>query len=411
LTRAPLLFLVHRIPYPPNKGDKIRSYHLLRALSERYRVHLGTFVDHEDDWRYLPEVEKLCADVCAVRLNPTLKRLASLTGLFGGEPLSVPYYESAELRTWVRRKVYEEAISRMVFFSSPMAQYAPSNGAEVRKIVDFVDVDSEKWRQYAERRSWPLSWLYRREGARLLDFERGVASSTDASVFVTREEADLFRRLAGCDDRRVCSIVNGVDTSYFSPERPYDRPYGAGGPVVLFTGMMNYWANVDAVIWFTREVFPRIRGLVEGVRFVIVGARPAREVERLTSHDGVDVTGAVGDVRPYLAHAELAVAPLRVARGIQNKVLEAMAMAKPVVSTSAALEGLDLPTDLRHVGDAAVAFANAVVGLLRSREECRRVGARGRAWVRENHDWNRTLTPIFDLIENRVQNEGIDGRA
>jgi sugar transferase (PEP-CTERM/EpsH1 system associated) len=406
-----VLFLVHRIPYPPNKGDKIRSYHLLRSLAERYRVHLGTFVDDEDDWRYLPEVEKLCADVCAVRLNPTRQRLASLAGLLGGEPLSVPYYESAALRAWVRRKVYEEGITRMVFFSSPMAQYAPSNGVPVRKIVDFVDVDSEKWRQYAERHPWPLSWLYRREGERLLDFERGVASSAHASVFVTREEADLFRRRARVDDERIHSVVNGVDTEYFSPERRYESPYAPGGPVVVFTGMMDYWANVDAVAWFAEEAFPRIRQAAEGVRFAIVGARPTRQVERLASLRGVEVTGAVEDVRPYVAHAEISVAPLRIARGIQNKVLEAIAMAKPVVATSAALEGLEVPRDLRRGGDGAEELAEAALALLGSSEERRRVGTLGRAWVRENHDWARTLRPVLDLVEYPDGTEVNRGRA
>jgi len=407
MTGTPLLFLVHRIPYPPNKGDKIRSYHMLRFLAERYRVHLGTFVDHEDDWRHVPELQKLCADVCAVGLNPLRQRLFSLKGIFGGEPLSVPYYESSELRDWVRRKVYEEGITRMVFFSSPMAQYAPSNGVAVRKIVDFVDVDSEKWRQYSERHAWPMSWLYRREGERLLDFERGVASSADASVFVTREEADLFRRRAGFEDDRVRSVVNGVDTEYFSPARSFENPYGTKGPVVVFTGLMDYWANVDAVNWFARESFPSIRKAVGGARFVIVGARPSRQVERLASRPGVEVTGTVKDVRPYLASADLAVAPLRVARGIQNKVLEAMAMARPVVTTSAAREGLDLSSELRLGSDSAEGFADAVLALLRSPEERGKIGARGRAWVQENHDWARTLQPVADLIENEV----IHGRA
>jgi sugar transferase (PEP-CTERM/EpsH1 system associated) len=397
-----LLFLVHRIPYPPNKGDKIRSYHLLRFLAERYRVHLGTFVDDEDDWRYLPDVQKMCADVCAVRLNPTRRRLASLKALLGGEPLSVPYYESSVLRAWVRRKVYEERITRMVFFSSPMAQYAPANGVEVRKVVDFVDVDSEKWRQYAERHAWPMRWLYRREGERLLDFERRVASSADASVFVTRDEAELFRRRSRIEGTGICSVMNGVDTDYFSPDRPYESPYGPGGPVVVFTGMMDYWANVDAVTWFALESFPSIRQAIEGARFVIVGARPSRQVERLASLAGVEVTGAVADVRPYLAHAELAVAPLRVARGIQNKVLEAMAMARPVVASSAALEGLDLPRELRRGGDTAEDFAGAVLAFLRSPEERRKIGTLGRTWVQQNHDRARTLGPVLDLIENRT---------
>ncbi len=394
-----LLFLVHRIPYPPNKGDKIRSYHMLRLLSERYRVHLGTFVDDEEDWRHVPEVRKLCADVCAVRLNPTRQRLLSLKGLLVGEPLSVPYYGSSLLEAWVRRKVYHEGITRMLCFSSPMAQYAPSNGVVVRKVIDFVDVDSEKWRQYSERHSWPMSWLYRREGKRLLDFERAVALSADASVFVTRAEAELFRRRARLDEGNILAIGNGVDTAFFSASQSYERPYGAQGPVMVFTGMMDYWANEDAVTWFARECFLRIRETHADSRFFIVGARPSRAVSGLASMDGVEVTGAVDDVRPYLAHADVAVAPLRVARGIQNKVLEAMATGLPVAATSAALEGLDLPEELRRGGDTAKDFSESVVALLSSREERRTLGARGRAWIEENHDWARTLGPVFDLIE------------
>jgi sugar transferase (PEP-CTERM/EpsH1 system associated) len=196
--------------------------------------------------------------------------------------------------------------------------------------------------------------------------------------------------------------MNGVDTDYFSPDRPYESPYGPGGPVVVFTGMMDYWANVDAVTWFALESFPSIRQAIEGARFVIVGARPSRQVERLASLAGVEVTGAVADVRPYLAHAELAVAPLRVARGIQNKVLEAMAMARPVVASSAALEGLDLPRELRRGGDTAEDFAGAVLAFLRSPEERRKIGTLGRTWVQQNHDWARTLGPVLDLIENRT---------
>jgi sugar transferase (PEP-CTERM/EpsH1 system associated) len=290
----------------------------------------------------------------------------------------------------------------MVVFSSPMAQYAPSNGVAVRKVVDFVDVDSEKWRQYAERHRWPMSWLYRREGERLLEFERGVARSADASVFVTREEAELFRRRAGIEGARIDAIVNGVDTGYFSPERDYENPYPAGHPVLVFTGMMDYWANVDAVTWFAREVLPRVREAAGTVRMFIVGGRPARAVERLVSIEGVTVTGAVKDVRPYVAYAALSIAPLRVARGIQNKVLEAIAMGKPVVTTTSALEGLDVPHEIRCGGDTAEDFAFAVRSLLDSPEERERVGSRGRAWVRENHDWARTLKPVFDLIEGRT---------
>jgi sugar transferase (PEP-CTERM/EpsH1 system associated) len=399
-----LLFLVHRIPYPPNKGDKIRSYHLLRYLSERYRVHLGTFVDDESDWRHVPDVQKLCADLCAVKLEPRRRRLSSLPALLRGEAMSIPYYRSAELEAWVREKLYQHGISRVVAFSSPMAQYVPSNGVVVRKVVDFVDVDSEKWRQYAERHAWPMSWIYRLEGDRLLDFERRVASSADASLFVTSDEAKLFRHRAGAVGN-VRSIGNGVDAEYFAPDLECENPYQGAGPILVFTGMMDYWANVDAVSWFAKRVFPLVREHVVSARFAIVGARPSADVRGLGLLEGVNVTGGVEDVRPYLAHAEVSVAPLRIARGIQNKVLEAMAMAKPVVATSAALEGLDLPPcDAR---DLVEDFADAVVRLLRSKEARDRAGAAGRAWVRAHHDWSETLKPIAGLIENGAA----DGRA
>jgi sugar transferase (PEP-CTERM/EpsH1 system associated) len=400
MSHPDLLYLVHRIPYPPNKGDKIRSYHMLRYLSERYRVHLGTFIDDVDDWRYLDEVKKLCADVCAVKLDTHRQRLTSLSALLRGEAMSIPYYRSAELEDWVRSKLSEQGISRVLVFSSPMAQYLPSNRVALRKVVDFVDVDSEKWRQYAARRPWPMSWIYRREGERLLNFEKRVASSADFSLFVTRDEAELFRRRGGEGVGAVKYVSNGVDTEYFSPERAYENPYESTGPVLVFTGMMDYWANVDAVAWFARDVLPIVQESVATAQFVIVGARPTPEVERLDALEGVTVTGSVPDVRPYVAHAEVSVAPLRIARGIQNKVLEAMAMAKPLVATSAALEGLDFPPcDSR---DGADGFADAVVRFLRSRHARDEAGAAGRAWVREHHDWSQTLKPVAGLIENEV---------
>jgi sugar transferase (PEP-CTERM/EpsH1 system associated) len=201
--------------------------------------------------------------------------------------------------------------------------------------------------------------------------------------------------------------VNGVDTEFFSPDRGYERPYTSRGPILVFTGMMDYWANGDAVAWFARECFPEVRRALEDARFFIVGARPTRAVERLSSIAGVEVTGAVEDIRPYLAHADLAVAPLRVARGIQNKVLEAMAMARPVVATPDALEGLGLPDELRWGGNSAEEFHQAVTSLLRSAAERRRIGELARNWVLARHDWARTLRPMVELIES----EGMHERA
>jgi sugar transferase (PEP-CTERM/EpsH1 system associated) len=258
--------------------------------------------------------------------------------LFTGEALSVRYYRDDGLRGWVFDVLGRAGIHKAVAFSGPMAQYLEALPLE-RRIIDFCDVDSAKWTQYAGERSWPLSWLYRREGRLLASFEQHAARFADASTFVTEAEADIFRSGAKGISDRILAMQNGVDAVYFTNAREYPDPYPAGGPVIVFTGAMDYWPNVDAVVWFAREVFPHIRGSCAGLRFCIVGMNPAAEVKALAG-PGVIVTGAVDDVRPWLAHADLVVAPLRVARGIQNKVLEAMAMGKAVVVSAASAVGL-----------------------------------------------------------------------
>ena len=393
-----LLFLAHRIPYPPNKGDKIRSYHLLKYLASHYRVHLGTFIDDVDDWRYVDAVKALCADTCFVKLNPLRARALSLLGLFSGKPLTLTYYRSRDLQRWVRKTVAAHSIQRVVAFSSAMAQFADEY-TQVRRVMDFVDVDSDKWAQYAASKPWPMNWVYRRESEALLRYERSVAERWDASVLVSNDEADLFRRLVPHTAARVSGISNGVDSEYFSPQHDYANPYPAGGAVLVFTGAMDYWANIDAVVWFACEVFPQVRTQIKDARFYIVGSRPSVEVQALGRRDGVSVTGAVPDVRPYIHYAAAAVAPLRIARGIQNKVLEALSMARPVIATPAAAEGLiSRPEQALWVADAAQDYAQRCIALLRG-EIAPQVGAAGRRCVIEHYSWTGNLARFSELLE------------
>ncbi|HRZ05528.1 MAG TPA: TIGR03087 family PEP-CTERM/XrtA system glycosyltransferase [Candidatus Competibacteraceae bacterium] len=444
-----LLFLVHRIPFPPNKGDKVRSFHLLRHLAQHYRIWLGTFVDDPDDWRHVDEVRRFCAEVYCAPLDPRRARLWSLRGLATGEPLTLPYYRQAGLQAWVDRVVTEHGIERALVFSSAMAQYLRRPPLDrLRRVMDFVDVDSAKWAQYAENKPWPFSWIYRRESDRLLTFERAVAQEFAASVFVTAEEAALFCRLAPeVPAEKVLTVANGVDTDYFNPDREYPNPYPAEERVLVFTGAMDYWANVDAVEWFARTVFPEIHRAAPDSRFYIVGARPAATVQQLTTVPGVRVTGTVPDVRPYIAHAEFSVAPLRIARGVQNKVLEAMAMGKPVLATSAALEGIGpspapLSPTLPHEGggslcetvsdelpipavergwgegvnpsappfgkgglgevlvaDDPVELAQQALALLANRTETEQRGRGSREWVLRHYDWDRNLGRMLAVLE------------
>ncbi|GAB2860688.1 TIGR03087 family PEP-CTERM/XrtA system glycosyltransferase [Pseudoduganella ginsengisoli] len=386
--------LVHRIPYPPNKGDKIRSYHILKHLSQRYRVHLATFIDDADDWQHVPHVQQLCASSHFANLNPKLARVRSLGALLGRRSLSLDYYRDSKLRAWVDQTVRANKIDRIVVFSSAMAQYA-ADYPQAHRVVDFVDVDSEKWREYAEKKPWPASLLFRYEATQLLRYEREVAASSDAALFVSAPEAALFTRLAPESTSRIGYFNNGVDTAYFSPDHAYASPFADGERAIVFTGAMDYWPNIDAVEWFTAQVLPKVQQAVPGLRFYIVGARPSPAVQALAKANSVIVTGTVPDVRPYLAHAELSVAPLRVARGIQNKVLEAMAMAKACIVSPQALEGIDAtPGSELLLAESPDDFAQAVITQLQQPDGARAVGAAARARVLQRYSWQTNLASI-----------------
>lgn len=394
-----LLFLCHRIPYPPNKGDKIRSFHFLQHLATRYRVHLGTFIDDPADEAWRDKVREYCADLCAVRIDPRWRRLLSLRGLLTGEPLGLPYYRDRGLATWVRRVLVEAKPRSALVFSSTMAQYLPDEAYRtMRTVVDFVDVDSEKWLAYAAAKPWPLSAIYRREGRRLRDYETGIARRAAASVFVSAPEAELFGSLLDPPLPTVRHVDNGVDLEYFHPDDTLPSPYVRGARVCVFTGAMDYWANVDAVAWFADEVFPRIQAACPSVEFWIVGSRPAPDVRALGQRPGIHVTGTVPDVRPYVQHALAVVAPLRIARGIQNKVLEGMAMNKPIVGTRAAFEGIRCGAHpALCVTDEPARFAEATVRFLQPGPSPAVDGPR--RYVEATHDWRTNLTKLDTLLE------------
>jgi polysaccharide biosynthesis protein PslH len=394
----PLLFLAHRLPFPPNKGDKVRSYHMLRHLAGRYRVFLGAFVDDPSDWKHVETLRALCADVHVEALVPWSQRLRSTVGLLRGDALSLEYFRSGRLQRWVNNVVGRERVARAYVYSSPMAQYL-ADLPRIRCFLDFVDMDSAKWGEYALRRPWPLSALYKREAARLLAYERQVAARAECPIFVTDEEADLFRNAAPECASRVVAIRNGVDNEYFSPSHDFASPFPGGEHPIVFTGAMDYWPNIDAVAWFAREVLPEIRRRDPLSRFYVVGMNPDATVRRLASDAGLVVTGRVDDVRPYLRHARVVVAPLRVARGIQNKVLEAMAMAKAVVATAPTVAALSA----RHGSELEVAvdapeFCDKLLALM-DPDRADRMGKLARARVLLDYTWTSSYARLDALLE------------
>ncbi len=391
-----VLYLTHRIPYPPDKGDKIRSFHMLRYLAERYTVHLGCFCDDPADREHVSALDEYCGSVNVLDLSPVAARIRSLTGLLTGEALSVPYYTNAQMQRWVDHVLAAQKIDAVVVYSSPMAQYVlgPEH-ADLNRIMDFVDVDSDKWRQYADRRRGLGRWVYGRESERLLEFEQQVTREFDAVTFVSDNEKCLYNELDPETTAKHHAMRNGVDMSYFDVGAVFESPFDDGARPIVFTGMMNYWPNVDAVQWFATEIFPEILKAVPDTEFWIVGGSPTSAVVALDGLPNVHVTGRVPDVRPYLRHSACAVAPLRVARGVQNKVLEALAMGCRAVCTDAALAGLDridrCPAVRAQSEPEIIAAVVAAVGAAGK-------DRRGPEYVLKHYDWDGNLGLLGQLI-------------
>jgi sugar transferase (PEP-CTERM/EpsH1 system associated) len=270
------------------------------------------------------------------------------------------------------------------------------------KILDLADVDSEKWKEYAVQKAAPASWLYALEGRRLASYEDAVVAHFDASSLVTESEAAILRKRMP-ESNSIHVIGNGVDLEYFQPQAHPASTAETENEYLVFCGLMDYFPNVDAVIWFSREALPIIRQEEPAIRFRIVGARPTRAVMELNTLPGVEVVGRVDDVRPFVQKAAVSVAPLRVARGVQNKVLEAMALAKPVVATPQACEGIPAePEKDILVADNPRDFAQAVLHLLRDEQLRREIATRARDYVERNHSWEKNLDRLHAMLQSGI---------
>jgi sugar transferase (PEP-CTERM/EpsH1 system associated) len=389
-----VLFLAHRIPYPPDRGDKIRSWHLLRHLSTLARVHLACFADDEADAAHLPALREALngrLGEARVEIRRIGKAAAGARALFEGRPVSLTLFDSASLRDFVRRLLATRDVGTIFAFSGQMAQFVPARAPQ-RFVMDFGDMDSEKFAAYADEGGL-MAPIHRREARTLFAFERKVAARAEISLFVSAAEAALFRdkvRLPGADIR---ALENGVDLKYYDPAPPV-APAEAPHPLIVFTGQMDYAPNVEAVRRFAQEVLPRL----PGATFAIVGRNPADSVRRLAAGQ-VIVTGAVDDVRAWLAAADVVVAPLRIARGIQNKVLEAMAMGKPVVASPAAYESIAAePGRDLIVAETEEDQARAIAALLADPARGAAIGAAARRRMEEAYRWDAQLAPLAEIV-------------
>lgn len=286
-------------------------------------------------------------------------------------------------------------------FSSSMGQYGENlplreGGA---RVMDFCDVDSDKWQQYSNSHGFPLRLVYAREARLLSQIEARFVSEFDATLVISDMEEKILRGVIGGASERLRVVPNGVDTGYFDPSLSFASPFSGGALPIVFTGAMDYHANVDGVRWFATAILPAIQRRNPAAVFVVVGSNPSAEVRALAARPGIVVTGRVADVRPYLGHAAVVVAPLRIARGVQNKVLEALAMARPVVATENAVQGIPgIAQASAAVTSDPVRFADAVAERLSGPSEC----SPSRAFVMDNFDWTRHLAGVASIFEARL---------
>ena len=403
--KEPLLFLCHRIPFPPNKGDKIRSFNILKKFSEQYDVHLGCFIDDVFDKQYVSGLHQYCASIFHLDQHKSLAKIKGLTGFLTNKPITLPYYFDKRMQQWTNRTLAQKKIEKVFIYSSSMAQYVQTNKTQdkdkynsLERVIDFVDVDSDKWRQYSNKKTGIAKWFFNREYKLLAKEENKICAEFTHSLFVSPDEAQLFRNnQPEAQKVKVKGLLNGVDVDFFNPTATFSKENLVPTvPFISFTGAMDYWANIDAVLWFVEQVWPLILAKKPDAVFCIVGGNPSNDVKALAKNNkGIIVTGRVHDVRPFIEQAHCVVAPLQIARGIQNKVLEAMSLNKAIVVTTMAMEGINakqsngviITDDEQTYGQACLTFLDEQSKVLTNRQ-----------WIINNFTWQQTLQPLVSYF-------------
>ncbi len=397
-----ILFLAHRMPFPPDRGDKIRSCHVLRHLVTLAPVHVATFAESEKDVAEEPQLTAVAASHCLVRRTKPVP-LAGVEALVKRRPVSLTAFHSAQLAAYVRRVLDQRPINTIYVFSGQMGQYIPADFAG-RVILDFVDVDSAKFEAYANSGSGPRAWLDAREGRLLSAEEARLARRADVSLLVSGEEAALFAARLSPTDRAKCDVRalrNGIDSLLFDPVVVQPEPglLDCTGPRLIFTGQMDYAPNIAAAQRAIERLMPRIRAELPDATFHVVGRNPPDALRALDGLNGSRVWGEVDDIRTWLAGADLALVPLELARGVQNKVLEGMAMRLPVVLTPSAATGIGASHGRNlMIADSDNALVAAVLKLAKDAALAGLIGQQARAHVVSTLSWQATMAPLAAML-------------
>jgi sugar transferase (PEP-CTERM/EpsH1 system associated) len=385
-----VLYISHCVPWPPDKGDRIRAFHSVKELTSRHQVHVACLARSPAEAAVHSDLRSQCASVCVELLDSRQAFLRGLARFATGGCFSASFYWNPALDRHIRRVLAAFPISAVIILSSGMALYAPDT---VPWIADWGDVDSEKWFQYASVR-FP-GCAYRLEGGRLRNVERAYALRSRRAFFTTPNELRLFQIIEPA--AAIGCAGNGVDFEFFDPRKPFDIPADLRGrEFLVFVGVLNYFPNSSGVCRFGETVFPELRRRNPKLELFLVGRNPSEDVLRLGQRQGITVTGTVDDVRPYLAAARAVIAPLQIARGIQNKVLEALAMGKTVFASEEVCRTFepDLPIGIMRCRSMDE-YALAAMALRPTPEAD--IGIREHA--RSRFSWTVNLSPLLAELE------------
>jgi sugar transferase (PEP-CTERM/EpsH1 system associated) len=388
-----ILLLCHRFPFPPNRGGKTRAFHVLKYLSRDHEITLASLLRRDEQALGTTPLEKFTVRQLLVPVSELSSWGYAVGCALGTTPSSFGYFHSPRLASALQREL-AHPYDLVLAMSSSMGPYVAQ--ARAAKVLDFTDLDSQKWFAYAEHRSRAAALAYRWEGRKVERAETELARRFDLCTCTTPAELDTLRHLGTA--RRAEWFANGVDAEYF---RPCAAPYDADA--ICFLGRMDYYPNADAMIWFCDRVIPALRARRPRLTLSIIGANPSRRIRRLAERPGIQVTGTVDDVRPRATRAALSVAPLRIARGTQNKILESLAMGVPVVASSLAARGTQtVPGEHLLTADGANEFVAAILRLLDDPAERRRLSLAGRARMLTHHDWAVSIRRLDDLLRQCV---------
>lgn len=392
-----ILYVCHRFPFPPKRGGKIRPFNMIRHLSSRHEVHVASIARTADEAREGQGIAAHCASYEIGRVSNPVQTLRMLLRLPTTAPSSMGYFYSPQLARRIDALIARERFDLVFVHCSSVAPYV-EHIRDTPKILDFGDMDSQKWLEYSRFKPFPLSLGYRLEGAKMEHAEKRLARRFDLCTATTRAEWQTLESYG--TGVATDWFPNGVDSDYFAPEGgAYDAE------TIAFVGRMDYYPNQECMFDFCSRTLPRLRARRPSLKLLIVGADPSPRVRRLEQLPGVTVTGSVADVRPYLRRSALMVAPLNIARGTQNKILEAMASGVPVVTSRVAAGGVDA-SDPDHFLTASTPeeYAAAVLRILEDPAERQRLSRAGRARMLSHHAWDKSMQRLDGIIERCLAN-------